>query len=83
MAKITIIKPNDTEVIVNTVSEGTIPLGSTLNVTTNVTPDSVSLVGDVLDINYNDTTYNIFVNGVLDQSFTTPALEDLTINITA
>lgn len=30
-----------------------------------------------------DTTYNIYVNGELDQTFTEPSMEDININITA
>jgi len=48
--------------------------------TVNVPLDSDLIAGEIVA---KDRNYNIYVNGNLDQSFTAPAFDDLTINITA
>lgn len=44
-------------------------------------PASTTKVGNNVVI--QNRAYNIYVDGVLNQSFTAPAVDDLTINITA
>lgn len=52
-------------------------------VTFTISSQSVNFEISAVSTSYIATTYNIYVNGVLDQSFTVNALENQTINITA
>lgn len=72
---------------VNGTPEGTFAAGSTIDVQlTNSTPTTinptVSVVGDVVGLELPDTTFEIYVNGVLNTTFTQPTLDTNTINIT-
>jgi hypothetical protein len=77
-----------TSIEVNGVAEGSVVAGSTLDVrlfnTTplSVTPLSSTLTGSDLDLELDDVTYDIYVNGVFNTSVSLPYGENNTLNIT-
>ncbi len=74
---------------VDGVYKGDLPSGDPLNIliedqdSNPITPISGTVSSGVATIVLPDETYNIYVNGVLNTTFTAQAMEDLTINITA
>jgi hypothetical protein len=79
----------DTSIEVNGVAEGSVVAGSTLDVRLfNTTPVSVApltstLTGSDLDLELDDVTYDIYVNGVFNTSVSLPYGENNTLNINA
>lgn len=66
-----------------------LPSGDSLNIITTdqnglpITPISGTVSGGVATVVLSDEVYNIYVDGILNTTFTAQAMEDLTINITA
>ena len=76
----------DSQVNVNTVNEGSVVSVKDVNVNLTdssgtVDPDSVTLTGNDVGLFFADTTYQIFVDGVLADTVSLPALSDSTLTI--
>jgi hypothetical protein len=78
----------DTSIEVNGVAEGSVLAGSTVDIRlfnttpTAVAPLSSTLTGTDLDLELDDVTYDIYVNGVFNTTTTLPYGENNTLNIT-
>jgi hypothetical protein len=77
----------DTDLKINGVTEGSFTAGSTIDLQlTNKTPTiinpTVVVSGNNVGVEIPDTTFEVYVNGVFNTTFTQPTLDINVINIT-